>query len=110
LAVIGNAAQTLHPVAGQGFNIGLRDAWELAQIIRATPPHELGSAAMLAHYRSARRPDTFGGILFTDFLVRTFSNEIPGLGALRGCGLTALELLAPAKRLVVGKMSFGARG
>jgi 2-octaprenyl-6-methoxyphenol hydroxylase len=110
LAVIGNAAQTLHPVAGQGFNIGLRDAWELAQIIRATPPHELGSAAMLAHYRSARRPDTFGGILFTDFLVRTFSNDIPGLGGLRGCGLTALELLAPAKRLVVGKMSFGARG
>jgi 2-octaprenyl-6-methoxyphenol hydroxylase len=100
----------LHPVAGQGFNLGLRDAWELAQVIRATPSCELGSAAMLKQYQSGRRPDTGGGILFTDFLVRVFSNDIPGFGALRGCGLTALELLAPAKRFVVGKMSFGARG
>jgi 2-octaprenyl-6-methoxyphenol hydroxylase len=110
LAVIGNAAQTLHPVAGQGFNLGLRDAWELAQILRATPRAQLGGAAMLRRYQSSRRTDTGGGILFTDFLVRAFSNDIPGLGALRGCGLAALELLAPAKRFVARKMSFGAHG
>jgi 2-octaprenyl-6-methoxyphenol hydroxylase len=110
LAVIGNAAQTLHPVAGQGFNLGLRDAWELAQILRATPPQQIGSAAMLAHYQSSRRLDTGGGILFTDFLVRAFSNDIPGFGTLRGCGLAALDLLAPAKRFVTRKMSFGAHG
>lgn len=110
LAVIGNAAQTLHPVAGQGFNLGLRDAWELAQILAATPQGQLGGSTMLARYQSGRRADTGGGILFTDFLVRTFSNDIPGFGAVRGYGLAALELLAPAKRFVVGKMSFGARG
>lgn len=110
LVVVGNAAQTLHPVAGQGFNLGLRDAWELAQLIRETPPTELGSAAMLARYRKTRRMDTGGGMLFTDLLVRSFSNDWPGLGLLRGAGLAALELCAPARDFVVRKMSLGARG
>ena len=110
LAVIGNAAQTLHPVAGQGFNLGLRDAWELAQIVRETPRQALGGTPMLERYRSGRSMDTGGGILFTDILVRAFSNDIPGFGAIRGCGLTLLEMLAPVKRFVVSKMSFGARG
>lgn len=110
LALIGNAAQTLHPVAGQGFNLGLRDAWELAQLTLATPPPELGGIAMLQRYASHRLQDTQGGILFTDFLVRAFSNDIPALGQLRGLGLSMLEMLAPAKRYVVGKMSLGARG
>lgn len=110
LAVIGNAAQTLHPVAGQGFNLGLRDAWELAHILIATPKEHIGGAAMLRRYQAARRPDTGGGVLFTDFLVRAFSHNVLGLGALRGAGIAALELCAPAKHFVVGKMSFGARG
>jgi 2-octaprenyl-6-methoxyphenol hydroxylase len=110
LAVIGNAAQTLHPVAGQGFNLGLRDAWELAGLIRATPRLDLGGAAMLKQYRATRRMDTGGGMLFTDFLVRAFSNDWPGIGMLRGMGLTALELCVPARSFVVRKMSLGARG
>jgi len=110
LAVIGNAAQTLHPVAGQGFNLGLRDAWDLASLIRATPVADLGSDAMLEKYRAARRLDTGGGMLFTDFLVRAFSNDWPGFGTLRGMGLTALELCAPARNFVVRKLSLGARG
>ena len=110
LAVIGNAAQTLHPVAGQGFNLGLRDAWELAGIVCGTSRHALGGSAMLHRYASRRAPDTGGGILFTDFLVRTFSNDLPGLAPLRGAGLTLLELLAPAKQFVTSKMSFGTRG
>jgi len=110
LAVIGNAAQTLHPVAGQGFNLGLRDAWELALTLRDTPPDQVGAPDMLSRYQSRRAPDTQGGILFTDFLVRTFSNDWPVLGAARGLGLGLLELAAPAKRFVARKMSFGANG
>lgn len=110
LAVIGNAAQTLHPVAGQGFNLGLRDAWELAGVIQNTAREQIGGEAMLAHYQARRRSDTGGGIFFTDFLVRAFSNDFPGFGAARGTGLALVELLAPAKHFVTRKMSFGARG
>ena len=110
LVVVGNAAQTLHPVAGQGFNIGLRDAWELAQVLLDTPQAEIGGAAMLSQYQARRRLDTGGGIMFTDFLVRTFSSDVPGLVHLRGAGLALVDLLAPAKRFVARRMSFGTRG
>jgi 2-octaprenyl-6-methoxyphenol hydroxylase len=75
--LLGNAAQTLHPVAGQGFNMGLRDAWELAQEILRAQPEELGSQAMLARYRASRQLDRNAGIRFTDGLVRLFSNDLP---------------------------------
>ncbi|MBI3431166.1 MAG: FAD-dependent monooxygenase [Hydrogenophilales bacterium] len=107
---IGNAAQTLHPVAGQGFNIGLRDAWELASLCGDTSASEMGSAAMLAAYARSRRGDVLGGLGFTDFLVRTFSNDIPPLRYARGLGLLALEALPPLKRFVARRMMFGARG
>lgn len=110
LAVIGNAAQTLHPVAGQGFNLGLRDAWELAQVLQRTARENIGAADMLARYRAGRRLDTGGGILFTDFLVRAFSNDIPGFGPARSAGLAVAELTAPIKHFIARKMSFGARG
>lgn len=107
---IGNAAQTLHPVAGQGFNIGLRDAWELASLAGDTPAGEIGSAAMLAAYARGRRADVLGGLGFTDFLVRTFSNDIALLRHARGIGLMALEALPPLKAFVARRMIFGARG
>ena len=107
---IGNAAQTLHPVAGQGFNIGLRDAWELASLCGDTAASEIGSAAMLAAYTRGRRADVFGGLGFTDFLVRTFSNDIGLLRHARGLGLLALETLPPLKTFVARRMMFGARG
>ena len=107
LAVIGNAAQTMHPVAGQGFNVGMRDAWALADLIINTPPEALGGARMLAFYNKLRQRDTRGGILFTDLLVNVFSNDVIGLGAIRGVGLGLLELIKPAKKMLVGKMSFG---
>ena len=107
LAVIGNAAQTMHPVAGQGFNVGMRDAWALADLIIKTPPEALGDARMLAFYNKLRQRDTRGGILFTDLLVNVFSNDVIGLGAIRGVGLGLLELIKPAKKMLVGKMSFG---
>jgi 2-octaprenyl-6-methoxyphenol hydroxylase len=108
--VIGNAAQTLHPVAGQGFNLGLRDAWELAITMKKFVPGDIGGVSMLEAYRASRRVDTEGGICFTDFLVRTFSNPLPGLGHVRGAGLMALDLMAPVKQFVVRKMGFGANG
>lgn len=108
--LIGNAAQTLHPVAGQGFNIGLRDAWELAQGILNVPRERIGDAAMLAAYVSGRRLDTGGGIFFTDLLVRGFSNDLPLLREARAAALSALDLLPPVKNFVVRRMIFGAKG
>ena len=107
LAIIGNAAQTMHPVAGQGFNVGLRDAQTLADLIIKTPQADLGNSAMLLEYIKARSRDTRGGIIFTDLLVNVFGNDIAGLRAIRGAGLGALELIMPLKKMLVGKMSFG---
>jgi 2-octaprenyl-6-methoxyphenol hydroxylase len=107
---IGNAAQTLHPVAGQGFNIGLRDAWELASLCGDTPANAIGGAAMLSAYARGRRADVLGGVGFTDFLVRVFSNDIAPLRHARGLGLLALEAFPPLKSFVARRMIFGARG
>ena len=107
---IGNAAQTLHPVAGQGFNIGLRDAWELASLCGDTGSGEIGGAAMLRDYARGRRVDVIGGVGFTDFLVRVFSNDVAPLRHVRGLGLLALEVLPPLKAFVARRMMFGARG
>jgi 2-octaprenyl-6-methoxyphenol hydroxylase len=107
---IGNAAQTLHPVAGQGFNLGLRDAWELASLCGDTPREALGGHAMLAAYARGRRLDVMGGVGFTDFLVRVFSNDVAPLRHARGLGLLALEVFPPLKTFVARRMIFGARG
>lgn len=107
LVVIGNAAQTMHPVAGQGFNVGLRDAESLAAYIIATPAIELGHQQMLDDYRASRQRDTQGGLKFTDFLVNVFSNDILGVSSLRASGLGLLDLLKPVKKHLVSKMSFG---
>ena len=106
LVVVGNAAQTMHPVAGQGFNVGLRDAEVLARHIGNTPG-ELGGSDMLAAYRSSRKTDTKHGLLFTDFLVNIFSNDILGVSALRSAGIGMFDLVKPVKRYLVSKMSFG---
>lgn len=107
LVVIGNAAQTMHPVAGQGFNVGLRDAESLAANIISTSAEELGNQEMLNNYLNSRQRDTKGGLMFTDFLVNVFSNDIPGVSGLRASGLGMLDLLKPIKKRLVSKMSFG---
>jgi 2-octaprenyl-6-methoxyphenol hydroxylase len=106
--LLGNAAQTMHPVAGQGFNMGLRDAWELSQEILDARPEELGKEAMLAAYRSDRRTDREAGIRFTDGLVRLFSNDLPLISAGRAAALTALDCLPFVKKFVAKRMMFGA--
>ena len=110
LVVIGNAAQTMHPVAGQGFNVGLRDAYELAQQIGQTAPDAWGQDTMMRTYQQGRKTDTKRGLMFTDFLVNLFSNDIVGVSGLRGMSLGMLDLLKPVKSRLVRKMSFGSRG
>ena len=108
--LLGNAAQTMHPVAGQGFNMGLRDAWELAQQILDSAPDNLGTDQMLAGYRGARRLDREAGIRFTDGLVNLFSNDLPLVGGARAAMLSALDCVPFAKRFVAKRMMFGANG
>jgi 2-octaprenyl-6-methoxyphenol hydroxylase len=110
IVALGNAAQTLHPVAGQGLNLGLRDAWELAATVRECERHEIGAATQLGRYRSRRRLDRGGAAGFTDALVRLFSNDIAPLRFARGLGLAALGAVAPARDFVVRRMTFGTRG
>ncbi len=108
--LIGNAAQTLHPVAGQGFNLGLRDAWELTQEILSCPPAYLGDAAMLERYREKRKFDRTAGTRFTDGLVRLFSNDLPLISGGRAAALSALDCLPPLKRFMARRMMFGTHG
>ncbi|RPI44148.1 MAG: hypothetical protein EHM59_13600 [Betaproteobacteria bacterium] len=105
--LIGNAAQTLHPVAGQGFNIGLRDAFELAQALAECSRQGQDGLAGLHRYRSSRRLDRVGGTLFTDFLVRAFSNDDPLLAFGRSLGLFFLDTSGATKRFLMRRMIFG---
>ena len=105
---LGNTAQTLHPVSGQGFNLGLRDAWELAETLLDNPD-DPGRAGPLAAYARGRRTDRWGSALFTDGVVRAFSNDLPPLRALRGLGLLALDAAPPLRRFVARRMIWGAR-
>lgn len=105
---IGNAAQTLHPVAGQGFNLALRDIIELADTLTDAP--DPGDPLLLARYASGRRLDRAATVGFTDGLVRLFSNNFPPLRHLRGAGLLALDLFPPARSFLARRMMFGARG
>ncbi len=110
---LGNAAQTLHPVAGQGFNLALRDVWALAETLLAR--HDLhntgdiGAPALLAAYVRARGLDRFGTIRFTDLLARLFATDTPLLHHTRGAGLLALDLFPPLRHFVARRMLFGAR-
>lgn len=108
ILAIGNAAQTLHPVAGQGLNLGLRDVWELARMLLDAKA-EIGSPEFLARYVRQRRLDRYASIGFTDFLVRIFSNSHAPLAAIRGAGLAALDALPAARGFLARRMIFGAR-
>jgi 2-octaprenyl-6-methoxyphenol hydroxylase len=107
VVLLGNAAQTLHPVAGQGLNLGLRDAWELAGAA-VSAPQGIGERDFIARFLRSRRTDRRGTILLTDVLVTAFSNDLAPLRWLRGCGLTLLDCLPPAKRDFMDRMIFGA--
>ena len=102
---IGNAAQTLHPVAGQGLNLGLRDAYALVQALRFGGDVD----AALRRVEWQRAPDRWSMIAGTDFLARSFTWPLPGLGLARGLALAALDAAPPLKRALARQMMFGWR-
>jgi len=93
--LIGNAARTLHPVAGQGLNLALRDVAELAGLLRGG--HDPGSAALLEEFAVRRRADQRGTTATTDLLVKTFSSGFAPLVVARNAGLIAMDLLPPLR-------------
>ena len=102
---IGNAAQTLHPVSGQGFNLGIRDAWQLSEILLKNGVDR----SSLTTYAASRRLDRQGSAFFTDQIVRAFSNDFGPLKLARGLGLLALDICPPARHFVAKRMIWGAR-
>lgn len=105
---LGNAAQTLHPVAGQGFNLALRDVMALSQrLIRHGG--DPGAASLLADHERGRCLDRSGTIGFTDTLIQLFGSTLPPVRHLRGLGLLALDTLPPLRSFVARRMMFGAR-
>lgn len=108
---IGNAAQSLHPVAAQGFNLGLRDVATLAERLSAAAADaaDPGAAALLTDYAAARERDRGRVSDFTDLMVRAFSNRTLGLSQARHWGLVAVEL-APPLRAVVLRQHLGELG
>ena len=99
--LIGNAAQTLHPVAGQGLNLGLRDIAQLAELLADNNYlDDIGSPAMLQHYAESRQPDRNTVIKYTDSLVKIFSNDSEILGHARAGGLMLVDRVPPLRRLL----------
>jgi len=107
LVVIGNAAQTLHPIAGQGFNLGLRDAAALAAQVADQAPDAIGSDAMLGTYQRSRCSDQWGGIAYTHGLLSIASLKSGPARLLRGLGLAALDLVPGARRALLSRSVFG---
>jgi 2-octaprenyl-6-methoxyphenol hydroxylase len=111
--IVGNAAQGLHPVAGMGFNLGLRDVASLAELVAEhcgdPTSRDLGSAALLSAYDAWRAADRREIIAFTDGLVRLFSNPLGAVQRLRNLGLLAFDLMPPAKA-ALSSLSTGAAG
>lgn len=109
---IGNAAQTLHPVAGQGLNLGLRDAWELAaactRCVDGTPD-DLGSETFARSFAAQRKPDRDIMVRLTDGMLGAFSVRLPCSSAIRGAALAFLDTVPPARRFLSRRMMFGAR-
>lgn len=98
--LIGNAAQTVHPIGAQGFNLGLRDALILAELLRDSVASngDPGAAALLARHAALRAPDRDATTAFSDDLVRVMGNDFLPLRALRSLGQHALDRITPLKR------------
>lgn len=111
LAFIGNAAHLIHPVGGQGFNLGLRDVAVLAEVLAAASRQgaDPGSLDTLRGYADWRRSDYIRVMGFTDGLARTFSTDFRPLVVARNLGMVALDMLPPARRLLT-RQAMGVSG
>ncbi len=108
LALVGDAAHGIHPIAGQGLNLGLRDAGALAALVAEAvwSGEDPGAAALLARYQRARRPDNLLMLAATDALDRLFSNDFPPLRAVRDLGLAAVDRM-PRLKLAFMRQAMG---
>jgi 2-octaprenyl-6-methoxyphenol hydroxylase len=104
VAIIGNAAQAMHPVAGQGFNLGLRDAAAFANLLADTD----SVASALIQYANVRDQDVSRGVGFTDLLATSFLSDNAALRIPRGLALAAVDGLPFARRALTNRMLFGA--
>ncbi len=100
LVVLGNAAHSLHPVAGQGFNLALRDLMALAQVLAegAAEDQPLGDLRLLQRYLKQQQQDQSNTVGFSDQVVRLFSNDQPLLAGMRNLGLVSMDMASPIKR------------
>jgi len=105
MALIGNASHTIHPIAGQGFNLGLRDVSDMTAVIKKAlaQQQDIGAFAHLMQYGNARQQDQQQVISLTDSLVTLFSNQLPPLVAGRNIGLKILNYLPTLKNALVKK-------
>src|SRR5690606_36846953 len=103
VVAIGNAAHIVHPVAGQGFNLGLRDVAELADLLVAAwrDGEDIGADMLLDRYAASRAAQTRRVSAFTDGLISLFTSS--GLGPLRGLGLAAVDRMPPLRRFFLGR-------
>jgi 2-octaprenyl-6-methoxyphenol hydroxylase len=108
-AIIGAAAQGMHPIAGQGFNLGLRDAATLAEVLVDSLPGDPGSSEVLTRYAAWRQTDRDAIIGFTDGLVRLFGSRLPPLRWLRSAGLMVFDL-SPTAKSAMSRLSQGFAG
>lgn len=102
LALVGDAAHQIHPLAGQGMNLGLRDVQVLAELLLKTQ-REIGDWATLRRYERARKTDVFAMSSVTDGLQKLFNNDDPMLGFLRNTGLKLVNHLPPVKRALMAR-------
>ncbi len=111
LALIGDAAHAIHPIAGQGLNLGLRDVAAIAEVLTDAYRlgRDLGAADVLEDYQRWRRFDSMMLIAVTDSLNRLFSTDLPPVRFLRDVGLAAVNRMAPVKRLLM-RHAMGAAG
>ena len=109
IVMIGNAAQMLHPVAGQGFNLGLRDAVTLAEVLADARQDDPGAPDTLARFAEWRRADRDAIIGFTDGLVKLFGSRIGPVRIARGLGLVLFDL-SPTAKSAMSKLSLGFAG
>jgi len=105
MALIGNASHTIHPIAGQGFNLGVRDVKQMADLIATALANNenIGSLALLNNYAQLRNQDLKQVISLTDSLVTLFSNQLPPLVVGRNIGLKVLNYVKPLKNILVKK-------
>ena len=107
MALVGNASHTIHPIAGQGFNLGLRDVKVLADLLAElqlnSDSSDLGTASLLNQYQVLRESDQQAVIKLTDSMVTLFSNDLPPLVAGRNIGLKVMNYLSPLQQAFVNK-------